>query len=85
MAPRAFGLTKMNLKMPEIHLASCNIGEPEVGRRKVAAIFSGVITLLTAGFLLFFDSPRELRLVIFGPVMFVVVTLLILPDGNFRI
>ena len=59
--------------MPEIDSASCNIGDPEVGRRKIAAIFSGALTLLTAGLLLVLAAPREFRFVIFVPVIFTVI------------
>ena len=73
MAPRVFGLTKMNMKMPNIRNSSCNIGGPEVRRRKIAAIFSGVLSILTGILLLILDAPREFRFVIFIPILFTVI------------
>lgn len=64
---------KMNMKMPNIRNSSCNIGGPEVERRKKAAIFSGVLSVLVGIIVLIMDAPREIRLVIFIPVLFTVI------------
>ena len=61
----------MNLKMPEIQYipGSCNIGKGEVRRRQLVAIvglFFTVVTLLTFSTV---DTPTEIRLGIFFPLM----------------
>ncbi len=69
MAPRAFGLMKMNMKMPEARSTSCNIGGPEVRRRKIAGIISGCFALFVAISLLSFDASKLLRSIIFVPLL----------------
>lgn len=59
--------------MPNLSSASCNIGGPEVRRRKSAAIFSAILTIITGSLLLILDAPRDYRLVIFVPVIFTVI------------
>ncbi|MBC7463783.1 MAG: hypothetical protein H7227_05950 [Actinobacteria bacterium] len=61
------------MKMPNIRNSSCNIGGPEVRRRKIAAIFSGVLSILTGILLLILDAPSEFRLVIFIPILLTVI------------
>lgn len=61
----------MNLKMPEIQYipGSCNIGKGEVRRRQLVALvglFFTVVTLLTFSTV---DTPTEIRLGIFFPLM----------------
>jgi len=69
MAPRVFGLTKMNTKMPEARSSSCNIGGPEVRRRKIAGVISAVFTVFTAVSLIGLDASKLLRSVIFIPIL----------------
>jgi hypothetical protein len=62
---------KMNLKMPEIQYipGSCNIGKGEVRKRQMVALvglFFTVVTLLTFSTV---DTPTEIRLGIFFPMM----------------
>lgn len=59
--------------MPKTASASCNIGGPEVRRRKAAAKFSGVLTIITGFILLILDAPREFRLMIFVPLLLTVI------------
>jgi len=61
----------MNLKMPEVQYipGSCNIGKGEVRRRQLVALvglFFTVVTLLTFSTV---DTPTEIRLGIFFPLM----------------
>ena len=65
------GSMKMNLKMPEIQYipGSCNIGKGEVRKRQIVALvglFFTVVTLLTFSTV---DTPTEIRLGIFFPLM----------------
>ncbi|MCF8555440.1 MAG: hypothetical protein K9F95_00770 [Candidatus Planktophila sp.] len=65
------GLMKMNLKMPEVQYipGSCNIGKGEVRKRQMVALvglFFTVVTLLTFSTV---DTPTEIRLGIFFPLM----------------
>ena len=65
------GLMKMNLKMPEVQYipGSCNIGNGEVRKRQMVALvglFFTVVTLLTFSTV---DTPTEIRLGIFFPLM----------------
>jgi hypothetical protein len=65
------GLMKMNLKMPEVAYipGSCNIGKGEVRKRQIVALvglFFTVVTLLTFSTV---DTPTEIRLGIFFPLM----------------
>jgi hypothetical protein len=65
------GLMKMNLKMPEVQYipGSCNIGKGEVRKRQIVALvglFFTVVTLLTFSTV---DTPTEIRLGIFFPLM----------------
>jgi hypothetical protein len=69
MAPKVFGLMKMNLKMPEARNSSCNIGGPEVRRRKIAGIISAVFTIIVAISLIVLDASLVMRSVIFIPVL----------------
>jgi hypothetical protein len=62
---------KMNLKMPEVQYipGSCNIGKGEVRKRQMVALvglFFTVVTLLTFSTV---DTPTEIRLGIFFPLM----------------
>ena len=62
---------KMNLKMPEVQYipGSCNIGKGEVRKRQIVALvglFFTVVTLLTFSTV---DTPTEIRLGIFFPLM----------------
>jgi hypothetical protein len=62
---------KMNLKMPEVQYipGSCNIGKGEVRKRQLVALvglFFTVVTLLTFNTV---DTPTEIRLGIFFPLM----------------
>ena len=62
---------KMNLKMPEVQSipGSCNIGKGEVRKRQMVALvglFFTVVTLLTFSTV---DTPTEIRLGIFFPLM----------------
>ena len=62
---------KMNLKMPEVQYipGSCNIGKGEVRKRQMVALvglFFTVVTLLT---FLTVDTPTEIRLGIFFPLI----------------
>ena len=62
---------KMNLKMPEVAYipGSCNIGKGEVRKRQIVALvglFFTVVTLLTFSTV---DTPTEIRLGIFFPLM----------------
>lgn len=62
---------KMNLKMPEIQYipGSCNIGKGEIRRRQIVALvglFFTAVTLLTFSTV---DTPTEIRLGIFFPLM----------------
>ena len=61
----------MNLKMPEVQYipGSCNIGKGEVRRRQLVALvglFFTAVTLLTFSTV---DTPTEIRLGIFFPLM----------------
>jgi hypothetical protein len=61
----------MNLKMPEVQYipGSCNIGKGEVRKRQIVALvglFFTVVTLLTFSTV---DTPTEIRLGIFFPLM----------------
>jgi hypothetical protein len=61
----------MNLKMPEVQYipGSCNIGKGEVRKRQMVALvglFFTVVTLLTFSTV---DTPTEIRLGIFFPLM----------------
>ena len=65
------GSMKMNLKMPEVQYipGSCNIGKGEVRKRQMVALvglFFTVVTLLTFSTV---DTPTEIRLGIFFPLM----------------
>ena len=65
------GSMKMNLKMPEVQYipGSCNIGKGEVRKRQIVALvglFFTVVTLLTFSTV---DTPTEIRLGIFFPLM----------------
>ncbi len=65
------GSMKMNLKMPEVQYipGSCNIGKGEVRRRQLVALvglFFTAVTLLTFSTV---DTPTEIRLGIFFPLM----------------
>ena len=65
------GLMKMNLKMPEVQYipGSCNIGKGEVRKRQIVALvglFFTVVTFLTFSTV---DTPTEIRLGIFFPLM----------------
>ena len=65
------GSMKMNLKMPEVAYipGSCNIGKGEVRKRQIVALvglFFTVVTLLTFSTV---DTPTEIRLGIFFPLM----------------
>ena len=65
------GLMKMNLKMPEVQYipGSCNIGKGEVRKRQMVGLvglFFSVVTLLTFNTV---DTPTEIRLGIFFPLM----------------
>jgi len=73
MDHRVFGLMKTNTRMPNIRNSSCNIGGPEVKRRKNAAIFSGVLSVVVGALLLILDVPREVRSIIFIPILLAVV------------
>jgi len=62
---------KMNLKMPEVQYipGNCNIGKGEVRKRQMVALvglFFTVVTLLTFSTV---DTPTEIRLGIFFPLM----------------
>ena len=62
---------KMNLKMPEVQYipGSCNIGKGEVRKRQMVALvglFFTVVTLLTFSTV---DTPTEIRLGIFFPLI----------------
>ena len=62
---------KMNLKRPEVQYSpgSCNIGKGEVRRRQIVALvglFFTAVTLLTFSTV---DTPTEIRLGIFFPLM----------------
>ena len=62
---------KMNLKMPEVAYipGSCNIGKGEVRKRQIVALvglFFTVVALLTFSTV---DTPTEIRLGIFFPLM----------------
>ena len=62
---------KMNLKMPEVQYipGSCNIGKGEVRKRQIVALvglFFTVVTLLTFSTV---DTPTEIRLGLFFPLM----------------
>ena len=61
----------MNLKMPEVQYipGSCNIGKGEVRKRQMVALvglFFTVVTLLSFSTV---DTPTEIRLGIFFPLM----------------
>jgi hypothetical protein len=61
----------MNLKMPEVQYipGSCNIGKGEIRRRQLVALvglFFTAVTLLTFSTV---DTPTEIRLGIFFPLM----------------
>ena len=65
------GAMKRNLKMPEVQYipGSCNIGKGEVRRRQLVALvglFFTAVTLLTFSTV---DTPTEIRLGIFFPLM----------------
>ena len=62
---------KMNLKMPEVQYipGSCNIGKGEIRRRQLVALvglFFTAVTLLTFSTV---DTPTEIRIGIFFPLM----------------
>jgi hypothetical protein len=69
MAPKVFGLMKMNSKMPEGRSSSCNIGGPEVRRRKIAGLISAGFTVFVAISLISLDASKLLRSIIFVPVL----------------
>ena len=47
---------------------TCNIGPVEIKRRKVATVFSFVLTIIIILLLLFFHANRFWRLILFVPV-----------------
>lgn len=59
--------------MPDMGSVSCNIGGPEVRRRKIVTIFSAILTIVTGSVLLILDAPREYRSVISVPVILTVI------------
>jgi len=73
MAPKVFGLMKMNTKMPKAQYSSCNIGGPEVQRRKIAGIISACFTVFIAISLIGIDASKILRCVIFIPILMTVI------------
>ena len=61
----------MNLKMPEVQYipGSCNIGKGEVRRRQLVALVGLFFTAVTLSTFSTVDTPTEIRLGIFFPLM----------------
>ena len=61
----------MNLKMPDIEYipGSCNIGKGEVRRRQLVALVGLFFSILTLIVFTTVDTPTEVRLGIFFPLM----------------
>jgi fatty acid desaturase len=47
----------------------CNIGKPEINRRKQAGWTGLIITVILLGLFIYFDMPHPWRLIIFIPAM----------------
>ncbi|MCX6430498.1 MAG: hypothetical protein NTX12_05990 [Actinobacteria bacterium] len=60
---------KTNLKMPDYVAGSCNIGGPEVQRRKNVGYAGALISLVTLVFLIATHSASGARTVIFFPFL----------------
>jgi len=69
MAPRMFGSTKMNLKMPDYIAGTCNIGVGEIRRRQLVAILGSVFSVVTLVGLIAAHAPYGARFTIFAPLM----------------
>ena len=69
IAPRMFGSTKMNLKMPEYVPGACNIGEGEIRRRQLVAIVGLIFSIITLIGLIASHAPHGARYGIFFPLM----------------
>ena len=59
----------MNLKTPEYQPGSCNIGGPEVRRRKRSAIIGAVLTIAFYIFVLSMHAPKSVRALVFFPLV----------------
>ncbi len=55
--------------MPDYLPGSCNIGGPEVRRRKNVGIFGAILSLLTLVYFILVDAPAGMRTIIFFPFL----------------
>jgi len=60
---------KMNLKMPEYQPGSCNIGGPEVRRRKISAFIGSVFSVAFYVFAFSIHAPKGVRALVFFPMV----------------
>ncbi len=74
MAHRAFGWMKTNLKMPDYHPGSCNIGGIEVRRRKTAGYFGALLSLITFLFLILVGASDGAKIILFFPILLTVIS-----------
>lgn len=59
----------MNLKTPEYQPGSCNIGGPEIRRRKISAIIGAIFSIAFYIFVLSIHAPKGVRALIFFPLV----------------
>lgn len=59
----------MNLKTPEYQPGSCNIGGPEIRRRKKSAIIGAIFSIAFYIFVLSIHAPKGVRALIFFPLV----------------
>ncbi len=59
----------MNLKTPEYQPGSCNIGGPEVRRRKISALIGAVLSVAFYIFALSIHAPKGVRALVFFPLV----------------
>lgn len=69
MVRKVFGSTTKNLKMPDYVAGSCNIGGPEVQRRKMAGYFGLLLSLATLLFLAIVNPITSVRTLIIFPFL----------------
>ena len=69
MVRKVSGMMKTNLKTPEYQSGACNIGGPEVRRRKISAIIGAVFSLAFYVVAFSLDASRGIRAMIFFPLM----------------
>lgn len=69
MDRKVFGLMTTNSKMPDYVAGSCNIGGPEVQRRKMAGYFGLLVSVATLFFFFIVQPASGFRVLIFFPLL----------------